>query len=153
MQSPLEAGPPPGSPEREAADAAAVERQRSWMASQHAQWEARQQDERARGRVIVCGGPVFDDFERVYAALDRLAAKRRITEIAHTSAPGAELAAGQWARTHRIPERRYGVLEVAEMVAAGAVGCVAFPGDLMTADLVQRVREAGIPVWEPYKRG
>jgi hypothetical protein len=112
--------------------------------------------------VIVCGGRDYDDSERVYAALDRAHAKRPIDMVLHGAARGADTLAGEWAKSrgiHVLPfpadwklyGKRAGPARNAKMVRERPNGCIAFPGGTGTADCIQRCKEAGIPVWQPYK--
>lgn len=131
---------------------------RESMDSQHVAWIRRQDDARV---VIVCGGRDYPDRARVFAALDLAHSKRPITLIVHGGAPGADQLADEWAKERRVwrdvfaadwqtlgpkagPERN------ARMVAAGAHGCVSFPGGPGTADCRRRCEAAGIPVWRPF---
>jgi predicted Rossmann-fold nucleotide-binding protein len=128
------------------------------LRQQHVAWLRRQETAHV---VIVCGGRNYADRARVFAALDRAHAKRSITLLVHGGAPGADTLAGEWAKARGVwvevfeanwrelgpkagPERN------ARMVAAGAHGCIAFPGGRGTADNVKRCEAAGIPVWRPF---
>jgi len=44
--------------------------------------------------------------------------------------------------------KRAGPLRNRHMASLGAVGCVAFPGQRGTADMVRTAQEHGIPVWD-----
>lgn len=113
-------------------------------------------------RVIVCGGRDYTDRERVFAALDRADARRRIDYLIHGGAPGADELAGEWARERGRPHE----VMRAEWKRLGAAAgparnqrmldecrpsaLIAFPGQRGTADMVRRAEAAGLPVWRPY---
>jgi hypothetical protein len=117
--------------------------------------------------VIVCGGPTYDDRDRVFAALDRVHERQAITLLVHGACMdrkagrllGVDRWADEWAaergvRIERHPEDRatWGTSAAAigakQMVEAGAHGCVAFPGAL--AGLCEQAYRFDIPVWRPF---
>lgn len=113
-------------------------------------------------RVIVCGGRDYADRERLFAALDRADARRRIDFVIHGGQRGADELAGEWARERRRPHevvhadwQRLGPAagparnqRMLERCSPSAV--IAFPGGRGTADMVRRAEAAGLPVWRPY---
>lgn len=112
-------------------------------------WEAG--PPRVGKRVIVCGARDYTDSGRARAALDAAHARSRVAVIVHGYAPGADTIAEHWARERGIPRDRYPSPTRNEaMAAAGADGCIAFPGGRGTADMCRRAEAAGIPVWKPY---
>jgi hypothetical protein len=114
-------------------------------------------------RLIVCGGRTFRDRQAVFAALDRLHAKRGISFLIQGAADGADYLAWQWAEARGVPCGSYaanwqgegraaGTLRNQRMIDEGAAdGVVAFPGGRGTADLIARAKRAGLKVWEPGK--
>jgi len=111
-------------------------------------------------RIIVCGGRDYADQDAVDSALDRVHAKRPVTMLVHGAARGADSLADDWAKRRGVPRephpypshlgRAGGPARNAEMAAAGADGCVAFPGGRGTDDMVWRAEYDSIPVWRPY---
>lgn len=118
------------------------------------------------GVLLVCGGRDYADRERVWRVLDRTAERVEILAVRHGAARGADSLAGEWARERGYPvearpadwyparlggrlDRGAGPRRNAEMLAeGGVVAVVAFPGDSGTANMVERARRAGLPVWE-----
>lgn len=116
-------------------------------------------------RLLVCGGRDYRDRERVWAALDKLLAKRPIEVVIHGGATGADSLAGEWAEARGIQCRVFAVsreewrelgkiagpLRNAKMLREGQPdGVVAFPGDRGTADMVRQAETWGLAVWKPY---
>lgn len=113
-------------------------------------------------RVIVCGGRRYRDKRVVWDALDRVHEKHAIDFLVQGAADGADYLAWQWAEERGVPCGSYaadwqgegksaGPRRNQRMIDDGADGVVAFPGDSGTADLIERARHAGIPVWEPCR--
>ena len=113
-------------------------------------------------RILVCGGRDYQDWRRVYKALDHLHAQRGITCIIHGAAPGADTLADRWAKERGLRVepwaaewKRYGNAagpkRNAEMLAgARPDAVVAFPGGPGTADMTRRAEAVGLKVWRPY---
>lgn len=127
-------------------------------------------------KVLVCGGrqfanpnvhgkpaaEVFEETCKLVSALDALNEKPGycITRIIHGCAPGADMAAANWAGDRGIAVEPYpaewrkygsaaGPIRNARMLAMGAPDVViAFPGNRGTADMVRRARAAGVRVIE-----
>jgi len=125
---------------------------------QHAAWLRRQPDAWV---IIVCGGRNYQDRERVFAALDRAHAKRRITLLVHGGAPGADTLAGEWAKERGVWVQVFeadwdrhgkaaGPMRNQAMLDAGCGGVIAFPGGSGTADMCRRAERAGVKVWRPF---
>lgn len=116
-------------------------------------------------KLLVCGGRDFADRGFVFAALDRVDAKRRVFLLIHGAASGADALAEEWARARGVSYapnparwaelgRRAGMVRNQEMLDLFAPdGVVAFPGGRGTADMVARARAAGVPVWCPPYSG
>lgn len=112
-------------------------------------------------RVLVCGGRFFSDFRLLLARLDELHSAYGITCIIEGEAPGADQMARRWAEYRGVPFeayradwRRYGRREAGpirnqRMLDEGKPEYgVAFPGGTGTADMVRRMKNINIPVWE-----
>lgn len=111
-------------------------------------------------RFIACGGSRYTDSDFVYESLDRLRARVGDFTVVYGGDPGAGLISALWASSNGLPikvfppdrkrsgDRAKG-LRNTRMVRAGADGCVAFPGDDDSDDVVRKARAAGIKVWEP----
>lgn len=113
-------------------------------------------------RILVCGGRDYADSVRVWVALDELRRRRPLELIMHGDAPGADRAAGAWARARGVRELKFpanwrlfgkiaGPVRNQHMLWEGRPGAVvAFPGGAGTADMVRRAAAAGLPIWRPY---
>ena len=113
-------------------------------------------------KIIVCGGRDWRDGGAVDRVLTLLHARKTITLLVHGACPtGADFLADQWAERTGVERRPYpadwkrlgaiaGPLRNDMMAAAGADGCVAFPGGAGTADMVRKAEAKGIKVWKPY---
>lgn len=109
-------------------------------------------------RILVCGGRNYYDGHRVYEILNAIKRKHGIDVIIQGGATGADRFAGMWARANRVvnwefkadwskgkragPERNQQMLDDGKPDAV-----VAFPGGRGTADMIERARSAGLPVW------
>jgi YspA, cpYpsA-related SLOG family len=112
--------------------------------------------------IIVCGGRDYNDMRAVYAALDKMAAKSEIAMIIQGGADGADKMAFAWAFQRCIPclsvpadwgqhGKAAGPIRNRKMLEYVVDGVVAFPGGDGTADMIRQAKEAGVPVWEPYR--
>ncbi|MBU3577520.1 DUF2493 domain-containing protein [Polynucleobacter sp. UK-Kesae-W10] len=112
--------------------------------------------------IIVCGGRDYNDMRAVYAALDKMAAKSEIAMIIQGGADGADKLAFAWAFQRCVPclsvpadwgqhKRAAGPIRNRKMLEYVVDGVVAFPGGDGTADMIRQAKEAGVPVWEPYR--
>ena len=93
--------------------------------------------------------------------LNRAHRKRPITLLIHGDAPGADRLANRWAEEHAVRRAPYPV-DVTTGPAAEQIrnqrmldaerpdGVAVFGDDQETADLVERAKAAGLPVWVPY---
>lgn len=117
--------------------------------------------------LLVTGGRYYANRAAVFAALDRVHAKRPITLLVHGGAEGADTLAEEWAVAHGVRFRRFAVtkhewihygkgagpMRNARMLEeAKPAGVVAFPGGAGTADMVRRALAARITVWEPMAK-
>jgi hypothetical protein len=108
-------------------------------------------------KVLVCGGSNYSDASRVFAALDKAHSKRAFDVVMMRAAPGASALAVEWALARRVQCQRYGTEGPGDLEQrngwvndCGASGVIAFPGGYVTADMIRRMQEAGVPVWRPY---
>ena len=117
-------------------------------------------------RVLVCGGRNFMDYILLERTLDELHAIYKFEIVMHGGARGADTFADNWAYSRQIKIEKHpalwkthgraaGPIRNREMLARHPDLVVAFPGGVMTADMVQIARDAGIEVIElaaRYKR-
>lgn len=119
-------------------------------------------------RLLVCGGRDYRDGRTLFAALDAIHRKRGIAVIISGAASGADSLASAWAKARGIElvefpadwtqGRSGGPQRNRRMMDEGRPeGVVAFPRDngeigRGTADMMDRARKAGLPVWEPLAK-
>jgi len=109
-------------------------------------------------RVLVCGGRDFDNIDAVFEKLDEIHAIKSITCIIEGGAKGADYLASRWSAYRNIPDherfsadwalygKAAGFIRNQKMIDKGRPDYfVAFPGGRGTADMVRRLRAAGIP--------
>lgn len=110
-------------------------------------------------RILVCGGREYDDATRVWGCLTRVYRKYPHLVIVHGNARGADSLARDWAIRHNVPHeahpadwdrhgKKAGPIRNQEMLDSGLDGGIAFPGGRGTADMVRKMKAAGVPVWE-----
>jgi hypothetical protein len=116
-------------------------------------------------RVIVCGSHRFGERAVVWAHLDRLHAKRRVSLVIQGGAKFIDQFAKDWAKARGVPcdeyqadwnkyGRKAGPIRNQRMIDEGSPnGVVAFPGNSGTADMIRRAELAGLTVWQPVKAG
>jgi hypothetical protein len=110
-------------------------------------------------RIAFTGGMDCNDHQRIWAALDRVHAKHPDMVLLHGGSPrGAERIASRWADHRKVRQvvfkpdwnrhrnaapfkRNDAMLEVLP------VGLIAFPGSGISANLADKARKMGIPVW------
>lgn len=110
-------------------------------------------------KIAFSGGPNFNDHNAIWAALDRIHAKHPEMVLLHSASPtGADLIAARWA-DHRkvtpIPFRPEWAKHAKAapfkrndlMLDALPIGVVVFPGSGIQANLADKARKLGIPVW------
>lgn len=115
-------------------------------------------------KLLVTGGRDYADRDAVFAALDRVDAKRKVFLLIHGAAPGADTLADEWAEARGVARAQCPADWKREGKAAGPLrnqrmldlmapdGVVAFPGGVGTADMVKRALAAGYKVWEPVSK-
>jgi hypothetical protein len=108
-------------------------------------------------RVLVFGGRKFLYGDAVDRVLDGLQGSLGISTIIHGGACGADSLAGSWAVLRKIPQvvfparwddfgKAAGILRNQQMLEQGLPEyAIAFPGGTGTADMLARVRAAGVP--------
>lgn len=111
-------------------------------------------------RVLVCGGRLFADADRLYGVLDELHRKQGIGCIIEGNARGADRMAGYWARKHRVDNLKFpadwatngkaaGPIRNRQMLVEGKPDLVlAFPGGSGTANMVAQAKAGGVQVVE-----
>lgn len=112
-------------------------------------------------KVLVCGGRAYNDVHKVYEALDRVYGKYGDElVIVHGAAPGADTLAEEWAKDREVEymgfparwkkEGRQGGPKRNKRMRDKSMpdACVAFPGGVGTAGMVDLMKEIGAPVWE-----
>jgi hypothetical protein len=110
-------------------------------------------------RIAFTGGPDCNDHQRIWAALDKVRAKHPDMVLLHGGSPrGAERIAACWADSRKVaqivfkpdwakhrnaaPFKRND-----QMLDALPVGLIAFPGSGISANLADKAKKLGIPVW------
>ena len=109
--------------------------------------------------IAVTGGKTVTDADAIWTALDKVRAKYPDMVLVHGGGPGVEKVAASWADARGVkqvvcrpnwnahgkaaPFRRN-----EEIVNLVPRGIVAFPGSGITANLVDKARQAGIPIME-----
>lgn len=115
-------------------------------------------------RLIVCGGRGYSDEATVFAALDHVHAKRRISLVIQGGAPGADALAKRWAAERGVEcievradwtahGRTAGPIRNGKMLGMRPDGVVAFPGGRGTEDMCRQAAERGVTVWRPIQAG
>ncbi|MGH7087203.1 MAG: DUF2493 domain-containing protein [Acetobacteraceae bacterium] len=124
----------------------------------------------AGARIAFTGGPECNDHVRIWDALDKVRAKHPDMVLLHGGAPrGAERIAACWADARKVPQvvfkpdwtRHRNAAPFKrndKMLDALPIGVIAFPGSGISANLADKARKLGIPVWRfpdpvPAKNG
>lgn len=110
-------------------------------------------------KTLIFGGRDFDDWRLLDGALTQLHAAYGISEIIEGEAKGADFLARVWAKYTGIPFRGFpadwnkhgraaGGIRNQQMLDEGRPEyAVGLPGGRGTADMAQRLRNAGVPLW------
>lgn len=113
-------------------------------------------------RVLVCGGREFSDTEKAYKALNKLRLKYGFGVVIEGDARGADKIAGYWARRNGMENLKYpadwnkygnkaGIIRNQKMLDEGKPDLIiAFPGGKGTADMKDRAKAAGLPIYELF---
>lgn len=114
-------------------------------------------------RIVVTGGRDFTNRTAVFAALDYVHRTRGMACLINGQARGADALSSQWAHARGVPLIEVPALWDAYHKAAGPrrnrwmcsltqpTGAVAFPGGSGTADMLDVLDMAGVPVWQPER--
>jgi hypothetical protein len=110
-------------------------------------------------RIAFTGGVECNDHHKIWAVLDRVHGKHADMVLMHGGAPrGAELIASRWADHRKVAQivfrpdwnrhRNAAPFKRNDaMLETLPVGLVAFPGSGISANLIDKARKMGIPVW------
>lgn len=116
-------------------------------------------------RIAFTGGTDCNDHHRIWSVLDRVHAKHPDMVLLHGGAPrGAERIAARWADHRKVAQvvfkpdwnrhRNAAPFKRNDaMLDALPVGVVAFPGSGISANLADKARKMGIPVWRFAEEG
>jgi hypothetical protein len=113
-------------------------------------------------RILVCGGREYANRTRVYQILDAVKVKYPELLIIQGDCRGADRMAGDWATSRKVPMEVYPALweqhgksagpkRNQQMLDTGIDAGIAFHSNIAesrgTADMVRRLKKAGLPVW------
>jgi hypothetical protein len=113
----------------------------------------------AGSRIAFTGGSDFNDHLRIWAALDKVRAKHPDMVLLHGGSPrGAERIAACWADNRKVVQVAFKpdwnrhrnaapFKRNDQMLEALPIGVIAFPGSGISANLADKARKMGIPVW------
>jgi hypothetical protein len=119
-------------------------------------------------RIAFTGGTEFNDHILIWATLDKIHAKHPDMVLLHGGSPrGAELIAARWADHRKVPQVAFKpdwtrhrnaapFKRNDQLLEALPVGVIAFPGSGINANLADKAKRLGIPVWrfdQPAKKG
>jgi hypothetical protein len=128
-------------------------------------WE---QSNKSPIRLLVCGGADYEATSYVFAALDQILRKRRITLVIHGALQtvagefkGTDRCTEEWAKSRGVkvqacpPDwKRHGDraarIRDSYMLSLRPGGVVALPGGPECEELIMLCMAAGLPVWRPY---
>ena len=110
-------------------------------------------------RIAFTGGTDCNDHQRIWSALDRVHAKHPDMVLLHGGSPrGAERIASRWADHRKVAQvvfkpdwTRHAKAAPFKrndaMLEALPIGVIAFPGSGISANLADKAKQIGIPVW------
>jgi hypothetical protein len=113
----------------------------------------------AGARIAFTGGLDCNDHARIWAALDKVRAKHPDMALLHGGTPtGAERIAACWADSRKVPQivfkpnwtrhaKAAPFKRNDQLLEALPIGVVAFPGSGISANLCDKAKKLGIPVW------
>jgi len=113
----------------------------------------------AGARIAFTGGTECNDHESIWKALDKVRAKHPDMVLLHGGSPrGAERIAACWADNRKVPQvvfkpdwtregRAAPFKRNDRLLEALPIGVVAFPGSGISANLADKAKKLGIPVW------
>ena len=111
------------------------------------------------------GGSDFNDHQRIWAALDKVHAKHPDMVLLHGGSPrGAERIAACWADNRKVAQVAFKpdwnrhrnaapFKRNDELLDVLPIGVIAFPGSGISANLADKARKMGIPVWRFSEEG
>jgi hypothetical protein len=110
-------------------------------------------------RIAFTGGAECNDHQRIWAVLDKVRAKHPDMVLLHGGSPkGAERIAACWADHRKVPQvvfkpdwtrhkQAAPFKRNDQLLEALPIGVIAFPGSGIAANLADKARKMGIPVW------
>ena len=113
----------------------------------------------AGARIAFTGGTDCNDHTRIWDALDKIRAKHPDMVLLHGGSPrGAERIAACWADSRKVPQvvfkpdwtrdgRAAPFKRNDRLLDALPIGAVVFPGSGISANLADKAKKLGIPVW------
>jgi len=113
----------------------------------------------AGARIAFTGGSDYNDHSRIWDALDKVLAKHPDMVLLHGGTPtGAEAIAAAWARSRKVTHLAFRpkwdrhrkaapFKRNDELLEVMPIGVLAFPGTGINANLADKARKMGIPVW------
>ena len=116
-------------------------------------------------RIAFTGGTDCNDHTRIWDALDKIRAKHPDMVLLHGGSPrGAERIAACWADNRKVPQvvfkpdwtrhRNAAPFKRNDrMLEALPIGVVVFPGSGISANLADKAKKLGIPVWRSPAEG
>ena len=119
----------------------------------------------AGSRIAFTGGSDFNDHQRIWAALDKVYAKHPDMVLLHGGSPrGAERIAACWADNRKVVQVAFKpdwnrhrnaapFKRNDQMLEALPIGVIVFPGSGISANLSDKARKMGIPVWRFSEEG
>src|SRR5215831_4530883 len=111
-------------------------------------------------KVALTGGLEYNDHRLIWEQLDRVHAKHPDMVLLHGGSPkGAELIAAKWATNRKVPQIAFKpdwtkhakaapFKRNDAMLAVLPIGVMAFPGTGIQANLADKAKKLGIPVWK-----
>jgi hypothetical protein len=116
-------------------------------------------------KIAFTGGLDFNDHHAIWARLDKVRERHPDMVLLHGGSPkGAERIAACWADNRKVPQiafkpdwTRHGKAAPFkrndQLLAVLPIGLVAFPGSGISANLADKAKKLGIPVWRFSKEG
>jgi YspA, cpYpsA-related SLOG family len=113
----------------------------------------------AGARIAFTGGKECNDHTRIWDALDKIRAKHADMVLLHGGSPtGAERIAACWADSRKVPQvvfkpdwtregRAAPFKRNDRLLETMPIGVVVFPGSGISANLADKAKKLGIPVW------
>jgi hypothetical protein len=111
-------------------------------------------------KIAFTGGLDFNDHHAVWDRLDKVHAKHPDMVLLHGGSPkGAERIAACWANTRKVPQIAFKpdwnrhakaapFKRNDQMLAVLPIGIIVFPGSGISANLADKAKKLGIPVWK-----